>query len=60
MEQNPFIVMIDNTLNHYQPMLNAPGTLTSEQLEEICAKLYHKVDPSKKSIDEMLDDIFNI
>jgi hypothetical protein len=45
------------------PMLDTPGMLTSEEINEISNKLYTPIDLNKKpdkSIDEIIDDIFNI
>lgn len=44
-------------------MLDSPGMLTSEEINEISKRLYTPVDLNKKpekSIDEILDDVFNI
>ena len=45
------------------PILDSPGMLTSKEINEISSRLYTPVDLNKKpekSIDELIDDIFNI
>lgn len=63
MENNPFICAIDS-LNNYIPMLDAPGMLTSAQINELCDKMYHKVDVDKMKkeadIDAEISAIFGV
>ena len=56
---SPFIASCDELC----PILDAPGMLTSEEINEISSRLYTPVDLNKKpekSIDEMIDDLFNV